>query len=71
MGFPRQESWSGLPFPTPGDLPRPGIEPASPALVGRFFTTEPPGKPKEDTHKANNHMEMFKNFFPREMQMPL
>ena len=39
MGFSRQEQWSGLPFPTPGDLPDPGIEPASPALAGRFFTT--------------------------------
>ena len=35
--FPRQEYWSGLPFPSPGDLPNPGIEPASPALAGRFF----------------------------------
>jgi len=45
MGFPRQEYWSGLPFPSPGDLPDPGIKPTSPALTGRFFTTEPPGKP--------------------------
>ena len=48
MGFPRQEYRSGLPFPTPGDLPHPGIEPvpmASPALAGGFFTTKPPGKP--------------------------
>ena len=37
---------SGLPFPPPGDLPHPRIEPAAPALAGRFFTTEPPGKPK-------------------------
>ena len=44
MRFPRQEYWSGLPFPSPGDLPHPGIEPKSPALAGRFFTTEPPGK---------------------------
>ena len=43
MGFPSQEYWSGLPFPPPGGLPDPGIEPASPALVGGFFTTEPPG----------------------------
>ena len=43
-GFPRQEYWSGLPFPPPGDLPNSGIELASPALAGRFFTTEPPGK---------------------------
>ena len=46
MGFSRQEYWSGLPFPSPEDLPNPGIELASPALAGGFFTTEPPGKPK-------------------------
>ena len=49
MGFSGQEYyWSGLPFPPPGDLPDPGIEPVSPmlpALAGGFFTTEPPGKP--------------------------
>ena len=39
MGFPRQEYWSGLPFPSSGDLPDPGIEPESPALTGRFFIT--------------------------------
>ena len=37
MGFPRQEYWSGLPFPPPGDLPNPGIQPVSPALLSRFF----------------------------------
>ena len=44
MGFPRQEYWSGLSFPSPGDFPDPGIEPVSPgspALAGGFFTTEP------------------------------
>ena len=45
MGFPRQEYWRGLPFPSPEDLPDPGIEPMSPALGGRLFTTEPPGNP--------------------------
>ena len=45
IGFPKQEYWSWLPFPTPGDLPDPGIEPTSPALAGGLFTTEPPGKP--------------------------
>ena len=48
MRFCRQEYWSGLPFPPLGDLPDPGIESVSPvssALVGGFFTTEPPGKP--------------------------
>ena len=47
MGFSRQKYWGGLPFPTPGDLHNPGIEPASlgsPALAGRFFTVAPPGK---------------------------
>ena len=44
MGFPRPEYRTGLPFPFPGDLPDPWIEPLSP-LVGRFFTTESPGKP--------------------------
>ena len=43
--FSRQEYWTGLPFPSPGDLPDPGIKPSSPALAGRFFTTVPPGKP--------------------------
>ena len=42
MGFPRQAYWSGLPFPSPGDLPNPGFEHVSPELAGRFFTTEPP-----------------------------
>ena len=46
-GFSRQEYWSGLPFPSPGDLPDPGIEPTSlayPVLAGVLFTTVPPGK---------------------------
>ena len=46
MWFPRQEYWSGVPFPSPGTLPRPGIEPVSPVLAGGFFTTESPGKLK-------------------------
>ena len=40
MGLPRQEYWDGLPFPSSEDLPDPGIEPVSPALAGRYFTTE-------------------------------
>ena len=44
MGFSRQEYWSGLPFPSPGDLPDPGIEPRSPALQADALTSEPPGK---------------------------
>ena len=50
MGFPRQEYWSGLPFPSPEDLPNPGMEPETPALTGAFFTSEPPGEdPNKDT----------------------
>ena len=48
MGLSWQQCWNGLPFTPPGDLPDSGIEPAcpaAPALTGRFFTTEPPGKP--------------------------
>ena len=45
MGFSRQEYWGGLPFPSPGDLPNPEIEPESPALQADCLPTEPPGKP--------------------------
>ena len=44
MGFPRQEYWSGLPFPSPWDLPDPGIQPGSPALQADSLPSEPPGK---------------------------
>ena len=46
MGFSRQECWSGLPFPSPGDLPDPGIEPGSPTLQADALSSEPPGKPQ-------------------------
>ena len=45
LGFSRQEYWSGLPFPSPGDLPGPGIEPGCPALQADALPSEPPGKP--------------------------
>ena len=45
MEFSRQEYWSGLPYPSPGDLPNPGIEPGSPALQADTLQSEPPGKP--------------------------
>ena len=48
MGFSRQEYWSGLSFPSPGDLPNPGIEPGSPALRADALTSESPGKPNYD-----------------------
>ena len=47
MGFSRQEYWNGLPFPSPGDLPDPGIEPGSPALEADALNSEPPGKPQQ------------------------
>ena len=57
MGFSRQEYWSGLPCPPPGDLPDPGIESASSALAGGFFTIEPPGKPRlQVSEKEFSHL---------------
>ena len=53
IALSRQEYWSGLPFPTPGDLPDPGIEPASPRLAGRFFTAEPLWKPQQGLYAAS------------------
>ena len=50
LGFPRQEHWSGLPFPSPGDLPDPGIDPRSPALQADALPSELPGQHKNDTN---------------------
>ena len=47
MGFPREEYWSGLPFPSPKDFPDPGIEPGSPALRADASPSEPPGNPTD------------------------
>ena len=63
MGFPGQEYWSGLPFPTPGDLPNPGIKlmsPELPALADRFFTIAPHGK--------STLSDIFTQFYPRFVQ---
>ena len=51
MGFSRQECWSGLPFPSPGDLPNPGIEPGCPASQADTLTSEPPAKPERAKSK--------------------
>ena len=60
LEFPRQENWSGWPFPTPGELSYPGIEPPSPTLAGGFYTTEPPGKSRVNQfHKKNNMIQSF------------
>ena len=52
IGFSRQEYWSGLPFPSPGNFPNPGIEPGSPALQANALTSEPPGKLVNKLHHA-------------------
>jgi len=63
MGFPRQEYCSGLSFPSPGDLPDPGIKPMSLALAGRFFMTESPGKrPKERGQDKTAYEKNFGEF---------
>ena len=63
MRFLRQEYWTGLPFPSPGDLPNPAIEPTTPALAGGFFTTEPPGKPNSPLQfslvQSLSHIRLF------------
>ena len=56
MGFSWQEYWSGLPFPSPGDVPNPGIEPRSPTLKADALPSEPQGKPL----KAKNNLASFK-----------
>ena len=64
MGFPRQEYWSGFPFPSPGDLLNPGIKLMSPALAGRFFTTQPARKPHSETQihiKLVQHLVIWMN----------
>ena len=52
LGFSRQEHWSGLPFPSPGDLPNPGVEPGSPILQADTLPSEPPGKSLRDMLKC-------------------
>ena len=54
MEFSRQEYWSGLPFPSPGDLLDPGIEPGSLALQADSLPSEPPRKPDKRTGKTNS-----------------
>ena len=61
MGFSRPEHWSGQPFPSPGDLPDPGIKPRSPALQADSLPAEPPGKPKNTGVGILSH---FQGIFP-------
>ena len=70
MGFSRQEYWSGLPFPSPGDLPDPGIEPGTPALQADSLLSELPGKqicieylPNDSF--SSNYLKIFLNILPK------
>ena len=63
MGCPIQGYWSGLSFPSPGNLPNPGIKPASSALAGGFFTTNPSWKPKIDSKVKVFSRFYFVNFY--------
>ena len=75
MEFSRQEYWSGLPFPSPGDLPNPGIEPGSPTMEADALTSEPAGKPysfyttssKPQTQKKHNTLFMSSHLCDREL----
>ena len=64
MGFSRQEYWSGLPFPSLGDFPDPGIEPRSPALQADALPSELPGKSKKDLHDPDNHSGVITHLVP-------
>ena len=55
MKLSRQEYWSGLPFPSPGDLPDPGIKARSPTLQADALLSEPPGKPLEEPEEVNRY----------------
>ena len=55
MARPRQKYWNGLLFPSPGDLPDPGVKAARPVLAGAPFTTEPPGKPLLALHRSHQN----------------
>ena len=54
MELSRQQYWNGLPFPSPGDLPNPGVEPGSPALQADALPSEPPGKPYQEPGTRSN-----------------
>ena len=75
MGFSRQEYWRGLPFPSPGDLPDPGIEPESPVLAGGFFTAVPHGKPLQlyrSNQVVQNEAEKgLQQWFPMIVMLPI
>ena len=59
MGFGKQEYWSGLPFPSLGDLPDPGIKPGFPAFQADALTSEPPGKPQSESRSVVSDMDFL------------
>ena len=63
MGFSRQDYWSGLPYPSPGDLPDPAIEPGSPTFQAHALPSEPPGKPKDSTGWRQLHLFLNNHVF--------
>ena len=67
MGFSRQEYWSGLPFPSPGDLPDTGIKPGSPTLEADALTSEPPGKPIRHSSVQFSHSVVSDSLQPHEL----
>ena len=69
MGYPRQEYWSGLSFPSPGDLPEPGIKLASPGLADKFFTTKSPGKSSYKCSRRGNEQSLFSNIIKTEFKV--
>ena len=73
VGFSRQEYWSGLPFPSPGDLPDPGIEPGFPTLEADALTSEPPGKTRyqlqEKKSVRNTNIWRLNNIFLNNQQV--
>ena len=74
VAFSRQEYWSGLPFPFPGNLPNPGVKPMSPALAGGFFATEPLGKLyqlSECMLSSLSHVWLFATLWTIALQAPL
>ena len=75
MGLSRQEYWSGLPFPSPGDLPEPGIEPRSPILQADTLTSAPPGKPQNleikmesQINSLETRIEMMQERFNKDLE---
>ena len=69
VGFSRQEYWSGLPFPSPGDSPDPGIKPGSPALQADSLSFEPPGKPISYLKIHSCHVLLQDNFLSQESNL--